>query len=118
MGVGNGLDAFRLGLQRLGVGPGDKALVPARTFVASAIAVGGSNCGTALAPIRGESIGEWSAHNRNGILGAFAQTLGHSHLGVWGVLQLNVGTISIDSDLGYRINLDEVMSALSDLEGT
>lgn len=43
VGVGNGLDALRLGLQGLGIGPGDEVLVPAQTFVASAIAV--EQCG-------------------------------------------------------------------------
>jgi dTDP-3-amino-3,4,6-trideoxy-alpha-D-glucose transaminase len=35
VGVGNGLDALRLGLQALGVGPGDEVVVPAQTFVAT-----------------------------------------------------------------------------------
>lgn len=39
VGVGNGLDAIRLGLQALGVGPGDEIIVPALTFVATHLAV-------------------------------------------------------------------------------
>jgi dTDP-4-amino-4,6-dideoxygalactose transaminase len=39
VGVGNGLDALRLGLQALGVGPGDEVLVPAHTFIATWLAV-------------------------------------------------------------------------------
>jgi hypothetical protein len=53
-----------------------------------------------------------------GFWGNFAQALGHSHSGIWGVSQLKVGRISLGSDLGYRIDLDEVMSALSDLKGS
>ena len=39
IGVGNGLDAIRLSLQALGLGPGDEVLVPANTFIATALAV-------------------------------------------------------------------------------
>lgn len=39
VGAGNGLDALRLALQALGVRPGDEVIVPALTFVASALAV-------------------------------------------------------------------------------
>ena len=39
VGVGNGLDALRLGLQALGVGQGDEVLVPAHTFIATWLAV-------------------------------------------------------------------------------
>lgn len=39
VGVGNGLDAIRLGLQALGVNPGDEIIVPALTFVATHLAV-------------------------------------------------------------------------------
>lgn len=55
--------------------------------------------------------------SETGFWGAFARALGHSHSGVWGVSQLKVGPISLGSDLGHRIDLDEVMSALSDLKG-
>lgn len=39
VGIGNGLDALRLGLTALGVEPGDEVLVPAHTFVATWLAV-------------------------------------------------------------------------------
>ena len=39
VGVGNGLDAIRLSLKALGVGPGDEVLVPGHTFIATALAV-------------------------------------------------------------------------------
>ena len=39
VGVGNGLDALRLILLAVGIGPGDEVLVPANTFIASALAV-------------------------------------------------------------------------------
>lgn len=39
IGVGNGLDALRLILQGLKIGPGDEVLVPAQTFIATWLAV-------------------------------------------------------------------------------
>lgn len=39
VGVGNGLDALRLALAAWGVGPGDEVIVPAHTFIATALAV-------------------------------------------------------------------------------
>src|SRR5260370_7113969 len=39
VGVSSGLDALRLALTALNVGPGDEGLVPANTFVATALAV-------------------------------------------------------------------------------
>lgn len=39
VGVGNGLDALSLTLRAWGVGPGDEVIVPAHTFIASALAV-------------------------------------------------------------------------------
>ena len=39
VGVGNGLDALRLILLAAGIGPGDEVLVPANTFIASALAI-------------------------------------------------------------------------------
>ena len=39
IGVGCGLDAIRLTLQGLGIGPGDEVIVPANTFIATALAV-------------------------------------------------------------------------------
>jgi len=43
VGVGNGLDAIRLALLAVGVGPGDEVVVPAHTFIATWLAV--SQCG-------------------------------------------------------------------------
>lgn len=39
VGTGNGLDAIRLILLSLGIGPGDEVIVPANTFIATALAV-------------------------------------------------------------------------------
>jgi dTDP-3-amino-3,4,6-trideoxy-alpha-D-glucose transaminase len=39
VGVGNGLDALTLALQAHGIGPGQSVLVPANTFIATALAV-------------------------------------------------------------------------------
>ncbi len=39
LGVSNGTDALRIGLQALGVGPGDEVIVPATSFFASASSV-------------------------------------------------------------------------------
>jgi dTDP-4-amino-4,6-dideoxygalactose transaminase len=39
VGVGNGTDAIEFALRALGVGPGDEAVIPANTFVATAEAV-------------------------------------------------------------------------------
>jgi len=39
VGVGNGLDALRLSLLALGIGPGDEVILPANTFIATAFAV-------------------------------------------------------------------------------
>ena len=39
VGVGNGLDALRLILLAAGIGPGDEVLVPANTYIASALAI-------------------------------------------------------------------------------
>nr|WP_304578716.1 DegT/DnrJ/EryC1/StrS family aminotransferase [uncultured Acetatifactor sp.] len=39
VGTGNGLDALMLALKALGVGEGDEVIVPANTFIASALAV-------------------------------------------------------------------------------
>ncbi len=39
IGVGNGLDALMLALKALGVGNGDEVIVPANTFIATALAV-------------------------------------------------------------------------------
>jgi dTDP-4-amino-4,6-dideoxygalactose transaminase len=39
IGVANGTDALELALRAVGIGPGDEVLVPANTFIASALAV-------------------------------------------------------------------------------
>jgi len=39
VGVGNGLDALRLALSAWNIGPGDEVIVPAHTFIATALAV-------------------------------------------------------------------------------
>ena len=39
VGVGSGLDALRLGLLALGIGPGDEVVVPANSYIATALAV-------------------------------------------------------------------------------
>lgn len=41
LGISSGLDALSLGLRTLGVGPGDEVIIPANTFIASALAVTG-----------------------------------------------------------------------------
>lgn len=47
--VGNGLDALKLSLIALGIGPGDEVLVPSNTFIASWLAV--SECGATPIPV-------------------------------------------------------------------
>lgn len=46
IGVGNGLEAITLTLMAWGIGPGDEVIVPANTFIATALAVSecGANC--------------------------------------------------------------------------
>ncbi|PZP27063.1 MAG: erythromycin biosynthesis sensory transduction protein eryC1 [Roseateles depolymerans] len=48
-GVANGLDALALGLQALGVGPGDEVIVPSNTYIATWLAV--SQCGATPVPV-------------------------------------------------------------------
>ncbi len=49
IGVANGLDALRLALVALDVGPGDEVIVPSNTFIATWLAV--SQCGAAPVPV-------------------------------------------------------------------
>ena len=49
VGVGNGLDALRLTLIALGIGPGDEVIVPAFTFVATWLSV--TQCGATPIPV-------------------------------------------------------------------
>ncbi|MEI7967642.1 MAG: DegT/DnrJ/EryC1/StrS family aminotransferase [Betaproteobacteria bacterium] len=49
VGTGNGLDALRLALEALDVGPGDEVIVPSHTFVATWLAV--SHCGATPVPV-------------------------------------------------------------------
>ena len=49
LGVANGLDALRLGLEAMGVGAGDEVIVPANTYIATWLAV--SQCGATPVPV-------------------------------------------------------------------
>lgn len=49
IGVGNGLEALRLILLALGIGPGDEVIVPANTFIATLLAV--SSVGAKPVPV-------------------------------------------------------------------
>ncbi len=49
VGVANGLDALRLALMALGVGPGDEVIVPSNTYIATWLAV--SQCGAHVVPV-------------------------------------------------------------------
>ena len=49
VGVANGLDALRLALLALEVGPGDEVIVPSNTFIATWLAV--SQCGAVPVPV-------------------------------------------------------------------
>lgn len=48
VGCGNGLDAIRIMLQAYGIGEGDEVIVPANTFIATAIAVSQTGAGPVL----------------------------------------------------------------------
>jgi dTDP-4-amino-4,6-dideoxygalactose transaminase len=49
IGVANGLDALRLSLEALGVGPGDEAIVPSNTYIATWLAV--TQVGATVVPV-------------------------------------------------------------------
>lgn len=49
VGVGNGLDALRLSLLAMGVGPGDEVIVPSNTYIATWLAV--TQCGATPVPV-------------------------------------------------------------------
>jgi dTDP-4-amino-4,6-dideoxygalactose transaminase len=49
VGVGNGLDALRLALEAMEIGPGDEVLVPSNTYIATWLAV--SHCGATPVPV-------------------------------------------------------------------
>lgn len=49
LGVANGLDALRLGLEAMDVGAGDEVIVPANTYIATWLAV--SQCGATPVPV-------------------------------------------------------------------
>lgn len=49
VGVANGLEALRLALDAMGVGPGDEVIVPSNTFIATWLAV--SHCGAVPVPV-------------------------------------------------------------------
>jgi dTDP-3-amino-3,4,6-trideoxy-alpha-D-glucose transaminase len=54
VGVGSGLDALRLGLAALGIGPGDEVIVPGQTFIATWLAV--SAVGATPVPVDVDSL--------------------------------------------------------------
>ena len=51
VGVGNGTDALEMGLRAVGVGPGHEVIVPANSFIASALAVSRSGAVPVFADI-------------------------------------------------------------------
>jgi dTDP-4-amino-4,6-dideoxygalactose transaminase len=52
LGVGSGLDALRLALEAAGVGAGDEVIIPANTFIATALAVSGTGAKPVLVDCR------------------------------------------------------------------
>jgi dTDP-4-amino-4,6-dideoxygalactose transaminase len=52
LGVGSGLDALRLALEAAGVGAGDEVIIPANTFIATALAVSGTGATPVLIDCR------------------------------------------------------------------
>jgi len=54
VGVSNGLDALRIALMALGVGPGDEVIVPGNTFIATCLAV--SQAGGVPVPVEPDPV--------------------------------------------------------------
>lgn len=54
VGVGSGLDALVLTLKALGIGPGDEVLVPAHTFIATALAVSATGADAVFLDVGGD----------------------------------------------------------------
>jgi len=54
VGVSNGLDALKLALIALGIGPGDEVIVPSNTFIATWLAV--SECGAIPVPVEPDPV--------------------------------------------------------------
>lgn len=54
-GVGNGLDAIRIGLEALGIGPGDEVIVPGFTFYATWLAVAQTGAIPVFADVEADS---------------------------------------------------------------
>ncbi|HET6979072.1 MAG TPA: DegT/DnrJ/EryC1/StrS family aminotransferase [Pyrinomonadaceae bacterium] len=52
LGVGSGLDALRLALEAAGVSAGDEVIIPANTFIATALAVSGTGAKPVLVDCR------------------------------------------------------------------
>ena len=52
VGVASGLDALRLGLEAMGIGAGDEVIIPANTYIASALAVSASGATPVLVDCR------------------------------------------------------------------
>ena len=52
LGVGSGLDALRLALEAAGVGAGDEVIIPANTFIATALAVSATGAKPVLVDCR------------------------------------------------------------------
>lgn len=57
IGVGSGLDALRVALLGLGVGPGDEVILPANTYIATALSVSGTGARPVLVDIEEERFG-------------------------------------------------------------
>jgi dTDP-4-amino-4,6-dideoxygalactose transaminase len=56
IGVGSGLDALKLSLMAIGVGPGDEVILPANTFIATALAVSSIGARPVLVDCDGDTL--------------------------------------------------------------